>query len=56
MCPLFRIQPQGKCPAATGKSSTKTEVMYIVNPYDKFALEEGLRLREKNVALLQLLQ
>jgi electron transfer flavoprotein beta subunit len=31
-----------------GKSIDKNGVKYIVNPYDEFALEEGLRLREKN--------
>jgi electron transfer flavoprotein beta subunit len=31
-----------------GKSIDKTGVKYIVNPYDEYAIEEGLRLREKN--------
>lgn len=33
---------------ADGKSIEKNAVKYIVNPYDEFALEEALRLREKN--------
>lgn len=31
-----------------GKTIEKNGVKYIVNPYDEFALEEALRLREKN--------
>lgn len=31
-----------------GKSIDKQGVKFIVNPYDEIALEEGLRLREKN--------
>lgn len=31
-----------------GKSIDKQGVKYIINPYDEFAIEEGLRLREKN--------
>ncbi len=31
-----------------GKTIDKTGVKYIINPYDEFAIEEGLRLREKN--------
>ncbi|MDX9789786.1 MAG: electron transfer flavoprotein subunit beta/FixA family protein [Candidatus Kapaibacterium sp.] len=31
-----------------GKSIDSKGVKYILNPYDEFALEEGLRLREKN--------
>jgi electron transfer flavoprotein beta subunit len=31
-----------------GKTIDKNGVKYIVNPYDEFALEEALRLREKN--------
>ncbi|MGE5481230.1 MAG: electron transfer flavoprotein subunit beta/FixA family protein [Chloroflexota bacterium] len=34
--------------ASDGKSYDKTGIKFIVNPYDEFALEEGLRLREKN--------
>jgi electron transfer flavoprotein beta subunit len=33
---------------ADGTSIDKTGVKYIVNPYDEYAIEEGLRLREKN--------
>lgn len=31
-----------------GKTIDKTGIKYVVNPYDEFALEEGLRLKEKN--------
>jgi len=31
-----------------GKSIETQGVKFVVNPYDEFALEEGLRLREKN--------
>lgn len=31
-----------------GKSIDPQGIKYVVNPYDEFALEEGLRLREKN--------
>jgi electron transfer flavoprotein beta subunit len=31
-----------------GKNIDTQGVKYIVNPYDEFAIEEGLRLREKN--------
>ncbi|MBX3042958.1 MAG: electron transfer flavoprotein subunit beta/FixA family protein [Candidatus Kapabacteria bacterium] len=31
-----------------GKNIDSKGVKYILNPYDEFALEEGLRLREKN--------
>lgn len=31
-----------------GKTIDKNGVKYIVNPYDEFALEEALRLKEKN--------
>jgi len=34
--------------AGDGKSIDKTGVTYVVNPYDEFAIEEGLRLKEKN--------
>ena len=34
--------------SADGKTVDKQGIKYIVNPYDEFALEEGLRLREKN--------
>jgi electron transfer flavoprotein beta subunit len=33
---------------ADGKNIDSQGVKYIVNPYDEFALEEGLRLKEKN--------
>ena len=33
---------------ADGKTIDPQGVKYIVNPYDEFALEEGLRLKEKN--------
>ncbi len=33
---------------ADGKTIDGKAVKYIVNPYDEFALEEGLRLKEKN--------
>jgi electron transfer flavoprotein beta subunit len=33
---------------ADGKSIDPTGIKYVVNPFDEFALEEGLRLREKN--------
>ncbi|MCX6155417.1 MAG: electron transfer flavoprotein subunit beta/FixA family protein [Candidatus Kapabacteria bacterium] len=31
-----------------GKTADKTGVKFVLNPFDEFALEEGLRLREKN--------
>jgi electron transfer flavoprotein beta subunit len=31
-----------------GKTIDKQGIKFIVNPYDEFAVEEGLRLREKN--------
>jgi electron transfer flavoprotein beta subunit len=31
-----------------GKNIDQTGIKYVVNPYDEIALEEGLRLREKN--------
>jgi electron transfer flavoprotein beta subunit len=31
-----------------GKTIDKTGVKYVVNPYDEYAIEEGLRLKEKN--------
>lgn len=34
--------------AADGKSIDTKGVKFILNPYDEFAIEEGLRLREKN--------
>lgn len=34
--------------AADGKSIDPAGVKYILNPYDEFAIEEGLRLREAN--------
>ncbi|MBM2816404.1 MAG: electron transfer flavoprotein beta subunit/FixA family protein [Ignavibacteria bacterium] len=34
--------------SADGKTIDAQGVKYIVNPYDEIALEEGLRLREKN--------
>src|SRR5512140_855563 len=34
--------------AADGKSIDKTGVTYIISPYDEFAVEECLRLKEKN--------
>ncbi len=33
---------------ADGKTIDKNGLKFILNPYDEFALEEGLRLREKN--------
>jgi len=30
-----------------GKSIEKTGIKFIINPYDEFAIEEGLRLRER---------
>lgn len=32
----------------TGKSIDETGVSYIINPYDEFAVEEAIRLKEKN--------
>lgn len=34
--------------AADGMSVDKTGVTYVINPYDEFAVEECLRLKEKN--------
>ncbi len=34
--------------AADGKSIDKNGVAYVVNPYDEFAIEEGLRIKEKH--------
>jgi electron transfer flavoprotein beta subunit len=34
--------------SADGKSIDKTGVTYIISPYDEFAVEESLRLKEKN--------
>jgi len=34
--------------AADGKSIDKTGVTYVISPYDEFAVEECLRLKEKN--------
>jgi electron transfer flavoprotein beta subunit len=34
--------------AADGKSIDKTGITYIISPYDEFAVEECLRLKEKN--------
>ncbi|MBL7998995.1 MAG: electron transfer flavoprotein subunit beta/FixA family protein [Candidatus Kapabacteria bacterium] len=34
--------------APDGKSMDATGVKFILNPYDEFAIEEGLRLREKH--------
>jgi electron transfer flavoprotein beta subunit len=34
--------------AADGTSIDKTGVTYVINPYDEFAIEECLRLKEKN--------
>ncbi|MGB2869108.1 MAG: electron transfer flavoprotein subunit beta/FixA family protein [Bacteroidota bacterium] len=34
--------------ASDGKSIDKTGVNFIINPYDEFAVEECLRLKEKN--------
>lgn len=34
--------------AGTGNSIDKQGIKFILNPYDEFAVEEGLRLREKN--------
>jgi electron transfer flavoprotein beta subunit len=34
--------------AADGKNIDKTGVTFILNPYDEFAIEECLRLKEKN--------
>lgn len=34
--------------AADGKNINKTGVTYIISPYDEFAVEECLRLKEKN--------
>ncbi len=31
-----------------GKTIDKSGVTYVISPYDEFAIEEGLRLREKN--------
>ncbi|MDQ1266031.1 MAG: electron transfer flavoprotein beta subunit [Bacteroidota bacterium] len=31
-----------------GKTIEASGIKYVVNPYDEFAIEEGLRLREKN--------
>jgi electron transfer flavoprotein beta subunit len=32
---------------ADGKTIDKTNVNYVLNPYEEFAIEEGLRIREK---------
>jgi electron transfer flavoprotein beta subunit len=34
--------------AADGKNIDKTGITFVLNPYDEFAIEECLRLREKN--------
>ncbi len=34
--------------AASGDAVEKTGLKYILNPYDEYAIEEGLRLREKH--------
>jgi electron transfer flavoprotein beta subunit len=34
--------------AADGKNIDKTGVIFVLNPYDEFAIEECLRLKEKN--------
>jgi electron transfer flavoprotein beta subunit len=34
--------------AAEGKSIDKTGITFVLNPYDEFAIEECLRLKEKN--------
>jgi len=34
--------------AGDGKSIDKTGITFILNPYDEFGIEEGLRLKEKN--------
>ena len=34
-------------PGADGKTIDRANVNYILNPYDEFAIEEGLRLKEK---------
>ena len=34
--------------SSDGKTMEKQGVKYVVNPYDEFAIEEGLRLKEKN--------
>ena len=34
--------------AADGKTIDRAGVTYIIGPYDEFALEECLRLKEKN--------
>ena len=34
--------------AADGKTIDKTGVTYVISPYDEFAVEESLRLKEKN--------
>ena len=33
--------------AADGKSVDLSDVTYVVNPYDEFAVEEALQIREK---------
>lgn len=40
---------------ADGKSIDSTGVKFILNPYDEFAVEEGLRLREANGGTVTLL-
>lgn len=35
-------------PAADGKSIAETGIKYIINPYDEYALEEALRIKEAN--------
>ena len=30
-----------------GKSIEQGDIKYIINPYDEFAIEEGLKLKEK---------
>jgi len=34
--------------AADGKNIDKTGITFVLNPYDEFAIEECLRLKEKN--------
>jgi electron transfer flavoprotein beta subunit len=34
--------------AADGKNIDKTSIMFVLNPYDEIAIEECLRLKEKN--------
>lgn len=44
---MFRIQQQKLKIGNDGKSIDPTDVTYILNPYDEFAIEEALKTKEK---------